>query len=91
MKMYRVSIWSNNILRYNILKKTLKTVNFVNGNNDYTTKELIESKETAWFESLEEAVEWKKQKILFDIDFYQQKVDYKKRKLNDFIESLKLN
>lgn len=86
--MYKVSIWSNDILRYNILKRTLKTIEFINGNNDYTTIELIESKERAWFEDLDEAIEWKKQKILFDIDFFQQKVDYQKRKLSHFIKSL---
>ena len=81
-KIYRISTWSSKIDEYEIVKLTDKSVWFLNSEGK-EQRELLKTERTAWFESINDAIDWKKSKL----EFEQDTLNYYQKKLDDFLSS----
>lgn len=85
-KIYRISMWSSQIDEYEIVKLTDKSIWFLNSEGK-EQRELLKTERTAWFESKNDAIEWKKSKLEFEVELKQDTLNYYQKKLDDFLLS----
>jgi hypothetical protein len=81
--MYRSSYWKDNIEEYIIIKLSDKSIWFKDSNGD-ESRELLNTKDYCWFNTLKEAIEWKQSKLDFELKQAESRVKYVKDKLERF-------
>jgi len=86
IKMYRSSYWKDNIEEFIVIKLSDKSIWFKNSNGN-ESRELLDTKDYCWFNSLKEAIEWKQGKIDYELQCAESKVKYVKDKLERFRSS----
>ena len=86
IKMYRSSYWKYNIEEFIVIKLSNKSIWFKNSNGD-EGRELLNTKDYCWFNTLKEAIEWKQSKLDFELQHAEAKVKYVKDKLERFHSS----
>lgn len=85
-KMFRVSMWNNSVDEYAKIKTSDKSIWFINSRGK-EERELLVTKDYAWFDSRIDAYEWKKSKLEFEVKCKQDTLNYYQKKLDDFISS----
>lgn len=85
-KMFRVSMWSDSVDEYEKVKTSDKSILFINSIGK-EERELLKTKDYAWFDSKKDALEWKKSKLEFEVKLKQNTLNYYQKKLDEFVAS----